>query len=73
VLVVFSNKEYIKVVEALNRERGIDWFLKINLSCPNLKLKKLISQDAKATYNLTKSLRKITNKPLFNKNYPRSK
>jgi len=65
----FSNKEYIKVVEALNCERGIDGF-EINLSCPNLKLKKLISQDAKATYNLTKSLRKITNKPLFIKITP---
>ncbi|MCK4912220.1 MAG: dihydroorotate dehydrogenase [Candidatus Omnitrophica bacterium] len=64
-----SNAEYRKVVEALTCEKGIDGF-EINLSCPNLKLKKLISQDAKATYNLTKTLRKITSKPLFIKITP---
>ncbi len=65
----FSNKEYAQVVRALAKEKGVDG-LEINLSCPNLKLKKLISQDAKATYNLTKALRKITKKPLFIKITP---
>lgn len=65
----FSNKEYSQVVGALDKEKGIDGF-EINLSCPNLQLKKLISQDAKATYNLTKALRKITKKPLFIKITP---
>jgi len=65
----FSNMEYRKVVEALTNEKGVDGF-EINLSCPNLKLKKLISQDARATYNLTKTLRKITKKPLFIKITP---
>ena len=64
-----SNKEYKEVVGALGAERGIDG-LEINLSCPNLKLKKLISQSAKATYSLTKSLRKLTKKPLFIKITP---
>jgi len=64
-----SSKEYKEIVGALTKEKGIDG-LEINLSCPNLKLKKLISQDAKATYNLTKALRKITNKPLFVKITP---
>lgn len=65
----FSDKEYKQIVRGLNDEKGVDG-LEINLSCPNLKLKKLISQDAKATYNLTKTLRKLTKKPLFIKITP---
>ncbi|NQT28229.1 MAG: dihydroorotate dehydrogenase [Candidatus Omnitrophica bacterium] len=65
----FSNKEYQDLVGALTEEKGVDG-LEINLSCPNLKLKKLISQDVKATYNLTRALRKITKKPLFIKITP---
>ena len=64
-----SKKEYEEVVGALDGENGVDG-LEINLSCPNLKLKKLISQNAKATYSLTKSLRKLTKKPLFIKITP---
>ena len=65
----FSDKEYAQVVRTLTKEKGVDG-LEINLSCPNLKLKKLVSQDAKATYSLTKVLRKITKKPLFIKITP---
>ena len=65
----FSIKEYKQVAGALTKEKGVDG-LEINLSCPNLKLKKLISQDAKATYSLTKALRKETGKPLFIKITP---
>ena len=64
-----SDKEYREVVGALTKEKGVDG-VEINLSCPNLKLKKLISQDAKATYSLTRALRKITKKPLFIKITP---
>lgn len=64
-----SDKEYKEVLEALAEEEGVDG-LEVNLSCPNLKLKKLISQDAKATYSLAKALRKITDKPLFIKITP---
>jgi len=65
----FTNQEYSQVVRALTKEEGVDG-LEINLSCPNLKLKKLISQDAKATCSLTKALRRITKKPLFIKITP---
>ena len=64
-----SDKEYREVVGALTKEKGVDG-VEINLSCPNLKLKKLISQDAKATYSLTRALRKITKKSLFIKITP---
>ena len=63
------DKEYEEVVGALGAAKGVDG-LEINLSCPNLKLNKVISQSAKATYNLTKSLRKLTKKPLFIKITP---
>jgi dihydroorotate dehydrogenase (NAD+) catalytic subunit len=65
----FSSREYEEVVRVLSRKEGVDG-LEINLSCPNLKLKKLVSQDARATYNLTRTLRKITGKPLFIKITP---
>ncbi|MFH1519838.1 MAG: dihydroorotate dehydrogenase [Candidatus Omnitrophota bacterium] len=64
-----SDREYQEVVSALSLEPGVAG-LEINLSCPNLKLKKLISQSPKATYGLTKALRKLTKKPLFIKITP---
>jgi dihydroorotate dehydrogenase (NAD+) catalytic subunit len=65
----FSDSEYKTCLKRLNREKGIDAF-EINLSCPNLSMKKLVSQDVRATYKLTKILRKITKKPLFIKITP---
>jgi len=65
----FSNQEYEDVVERLSQKHGVD-ALEINLSCPNLHLKKLISQSAQATYRLVKKLRKLTKKPLFIKITP---
>jgi len=65
----FSLSEYARIVKRLDRERVIDAW-EINLSCPNLKLKKLISQSPGATYRLAKSLRKLTRKPLFIKITP---
>lgn len=65
----FSFKEYQEVVRQLNPKKGVD-ALEINLSCPNLKLKKLISQDEQFTYRLVKSLRGLTRKPLFIKITP---
>ncbi|MBN3040474.1 MAG: dihydroorotate dehydrogenase, partial [Candidatus Omnitrophica bacterium] len=65
----FSSAEYKKCLEILDEQKGIDAF-EINLSCPNLRLKKLISQDPKATHDLSKELRKLTNRPLFIKITP---
>ncbi len=65
----FSNKEYEEIIRKLEGLKGVDAF-EINLSCPNLKLKKLVSQNSKATYTLVKSLRKSTQKPLFVKITP---
>ena len=65
----FTDDEYKRCVEILDKEKGID-ALEINLSCPNLRMKKLVSQDARATYKITKILRKITAKPLWIKITP---
>ncbi|MCM8787490.1 MAG: dihydroorotate dehydrogenase [Candidatus Omnitrophica bacterium] len=62
----FEDKEYIICVEKLESFNKIDAF-EINLSCPNIKLKKLISCDAKHTLKLLRSLRKLTKKPIIAK------
>jgi len=65
----FSSAEYQEIVEQLETKKGIDGY-EINLSCPNLRLKKMISQSETATYKLTKALRKLTKRPLFIKISP---
>lgn len=65
----FSLREYKECLRQLDKERGIDAF-EINLSCPNIQLKKLISQSAPATFKTTKALRKLTRKPLIIKITP---
>ena len=54
-----NDNEFIKLVKRLN---GIDDIsaIELNLSCPNLKSKILVSQDARATYRIVSKLRKIT-------------
>ncbi|UCG34627.1 MAG: dihydroorotate dehydrogenase [Candidatus Omnitrophota bacterium] len=65
----FTSEEYQGIVEELEGKRGIDGY-EINLSCPNLRLKRMISQSEAATYKLTKALRKLTKRPLFIKISP---
>ncbi len=65
----FTSEEYQGVIEDLEKRSGIDGY-EINLSCPNLRLKKMISQSEPATYKLTKTLRKLTKRPLFIKISP---
>ena len=44
--------------------------LELNISCPNLHKKTLVSQDAKATYAVVRAVRKATGKPLITKLSP---
>jgi len=44
--------------------------IELNISCPNLKSKRLVAQDAKATYEVVKAVRKVTNKALITKLSP---
>jgi dihydroorotate dehydrogenase (NAD+) catalytic subunit len=65
----FSLEEYETCVKKLENESGIDAF-EINLSCPNIRLKKIVSQDAVATRQVVKALRILTERPLFIKITP---
>ena len=64
-----SDNEFRKLVKKLNGIDGIS-AIELNLSCPNLKSKTLISQDAKATYRVVSKLRKITKFTLIAKLSP---
>ena len=65
----FSSEEYREVVKKLSKIKEIE-AIEVNLSCPNLRLKKMISQSKTLTLRLLKSLRKITNKVLIAKITP---
>jgi dihydroorotate dehydrogenase (NAD+) catalytic subunit len=61
--------EFFILARRLDKIRGIDG-LELNISCPNLKTKKLVAQDDKATYEVVKAVRKVTNKTIITKLSP---
>jgi dihydroorotate dehydrogenase (NAD+) catalytic subunit len=65
----FSQEDYEGIVTRLEDEKEIEAF-EINLSCPNIKMKKMFSQNKEATYSLVKSLRPLTKKTLIVKITP---
>lgn len=65
----FSDGEYVACLKKLEHCQGVDAY-EINLSCPNIRLKKLISQHAIATLRVLKLIRKLTAKPLIIKITP---
>ena len=65
----FSFDEYATLVKRMDAIAAVK-ALEINLSCPNLQLKKIISQDPLQTYKLTKKLRRLTKKTLIVKITP---
>jgi dihydroorotate dehydrogenase (NAD+) catalytic subunit len=65
----FSEEEYKQLTKKLDKHKKVDAF-ELNLSCPNLGKKKLISQSQKLTFNLISNLRKLTKKPLIAKVTP---
>jgi dihydroorotate dehydrogenase (NAD+) catalytic subunit len=64
-----SPQEYEKMVRKISKEKSIE-AIEINLSCPNIKNKKIVSQSAMETFKLVNKLRKITNKTLIAKITP---
>jgi len=44
--------------------------IELNISCPNIKSKGLVAQDAKETYEVVKAVRKVTNKTIITKLSP---
>ena len=69
--------EFIELARRLDRVDSVA-ALELNISCPNIKVTKspshqvtkLISQDAGATYNLVKAVRRVTRKTLITKLSP---
>ena len=72
-----QQEEFITLARGLDKIKEIA-AIELNISCPNIKkvtshqspVTRLISQDAKATYNLVKAVRKVTNKTLITKLSP---
>lgn len=62
-------KEFLALVRRLDGIKSVQ-ALELNISCPNVKKTRLISQDAKATYELVRSVRKATKKTIITKLSP---
>lgn len=62
-------EEFTALVSRLNKIREIE-AVELNISCPNLKKKRLISQDPEATYEVVKQVRKVTSKTIITKLSP---
>lgn len=65
----FSQEDYEQIVKAFEDKKKIE-ALEINLSCPNIKMKTMFSQNKELTFNLVKSLRQLTKKTLIVKITP---
>jgi len=65
----YDPKEFIVIAKRLDKIKTV-CAIELNISCPNLKSKKLISQDAGATYDLVKDVRRLTRKVLITKLSP---
>ncbi|MEW6556923.1 MAG: dihydroorotate dehydrogenase [Elusimicrobiota bacterium] len=63
-----TEKELLEIIETLNSEKIAA--VELNLSCPNIIGKKIISQSAKQTYKLVSTIRKRTNLTLITKLSP---
>ncbi|MFH1360991.1 MAG: dihydroorotate dehydrogenase [Candidatus Omnitrophota bacterium] len=64
-----SNKEFVQLAKKLNQAKGVN-AIECNLSCPNLKKKVLVAQDAKATYEAIKAVKKVSRVPVIAKLSP---
>ena len=69
-------KEFCELAQRLDKEKDVDG-IELNISCPNvraqgsrLKAQGLIAQDKDATYEVVKSVRKVTDKTLITKLSP---
>ncbi len=66
----FSVDEYVYTVEMLDKEEGIGWF-EVNVSCPNVHGGGMsFGTSPEAAAEVTRAVRKVTNKPLIIKLSP---
>ncbi len=61
--------EFFILARRLDKVKNISG-IELNISCPNIKSKGLVAQDAKETYEVIKAVRKITNKTIITKLSP---
>jgi len=61
--------EFVILVKQLDKINAVS-AIELNISCPNLQKNKLISQDAKDTFELVSAVRKVTQKCLITKLSP---
>lgn len=64
-----SIDDILRCIEFLTVEKDISAF-ELNLSCPNIKTEKIISEDPEMTFRTIEKIRKITNKTLIAKLSP---
>jgi len=64
-----DSQEFTVLARSLDKIKEIA-AIELNISCPNISHSRLISQDPKATYNLVKSVRRVTKKTLITKLSP---
>ena len=62
-------REFITLAKRLDKIREIA-AIELNISCPNIKVTRLIAQDAGDTFKLVKAVRKVTRKTLITKLSP---
>jgi dihydroorotate dehydrogenase (NAD+) catalytic subunit len=62
-------QEFIELARRMDKIREVA-AIELNISCPNIQAHNLIAQDAKATYNLVKAVRRVTKKTLITKLSP---
>jgi len=66
----FSEEEYVTVVERMDKEAQVGW-IEVNISCPNVHGGGLsFGTSAESAAQITKAVRKVTNKPLYIKLSP---
>ncbi len=65
----FCEKDYLQCIEAMEGEDSIGWF-EINISCPNVKGGLSIGSSVKEAENLTRQIKKRTDKPVLMKLSP---
>jgi dihydroorotate dehydrogenase (NAD+) catalytic subunit len=65
----YDPKEFVILSQRLDKIKAV-CAIELNISCPNLKSKKLISQDPRTTHDLIKAVRKATRKVLITKLSP---
>jgi dihydroorotate dehydrogenase (NAD+) catalytic subunit len=61
--------EFFILARRLDKVKNISG-IELNISCPNIKSKGLVAQDAKETYEVVKAVRKITDKTIITKLSP---